>query len=1041
MLSAIPGVCVGSKRSHPNHLGLDCIFRHQVSERCTAVAVIYGPQSLSYLELDRRANILAARLTKLGIRYEEPIGILLKMSPDQIVCQLAIIRAGGTCVPLDPDAPDERLYSMLDDVGTLFVLTSAAFQLRVAQATCILVEDCWHQENPISQGTMKVTPCSTADHRTHILFTSGTTGRPKAVQLLARGITRLTVAPHYVTLNAHERVASISNPSFDASLFEIWGAILNGGTSIILPKQTTIDPYALRDTLRQQRVTTLLITTALFNQTVHSCPDTFDGLHQVIIGGEPANIQALHRVFQTAPPAKLFNAYGPTEGSTISLFHEITPKDLENEIVPIGKPIDNTQVFLLDEARCPVGVNEVGEIYIGGYGLARGYWNRPEQNVERFVELDNLIEGEIVRLYRTGDLGSRSDRGVLYYHGRCDTQVKIRGHRIEVEEIEAIQRASGLVRDAAVIVQETELDDKYLVGFVVCLSEETTVEKGEQTKQQIEHYLQKKLPTYMHPRICITKTLPLTSNGKVDRKALAQQWRNSGSRRSSGMASQPTVAAAKGTVLDNQAFLSSLWCRLLDLHSVKSDDDFFAIGGDSLRAARMATDISKYIKRPFPVQALYKHPILVDLAHFIDNQYQPDGFSSVDDFSALLSDARLIETVRRLPENVQRWRSPDHGHVFLTGVTGFLGAFFLRDLLALPDVKQVTCLVRASSNDAALDRIRKNMCFYGLWESYLSTRLLALAGDLSQECFGLGQAHFDELSVSSDVVFHLGAHVNYVQPYTAHRPANVTGTINVLKFVTSGKPKALHYVSSISAFGPVSVLKRVDVVYEDADMINYLTGLKYDTGYSQSQWVAEQLVWEAQRRGVPVSVYRPGFIMGDSQTGAGNPKDFVARLIQGCIALGSYPILPNQGKQFVTVDYVSQALIRIASDDSNLSRAYHLVPSHKDTLTDLFDLLAQCGKQLKGLPYPQWLQCLSENPDIENNKLMPFMPMLTEPVYSHLTRWEVYEGMPNYDMRNTKRALDAAGGLVAPLIDQALLQKYMDFWESVSLRSGTSRTT
>ncbi|WP_323073576.1 amino acid adenylation domain-containing SDR family oxidoreductase [Mycetohabitans endofungorum] len=953
--------CFGPVSIHSSHKGLDAIFRQQADQRRSAIAVIYGPQALSYAELDRRADLLAAHLTKRGIQHEEPVGILLKMSLDQIVCQLAIIRAGGSCLPLDPDAPDERIEFMLWDVGTRLVLTAAALQSRLPAFECILMED---QQAGFAFNTQDTVPqigLSSEDHRTHIIFTSGTTGQPKAVQLLARGIIRLTVSPHYVTLGPQERIAAICNPTFDVSLLEVWGALLNGGTAVILPKQTVIDPYALRDSLRAQHITTVATTTALFNQTVHACPDAFGGLHQLSVGGEAPNLRALRRVFEASPPKRLLNAYGPTECTTISLCHQVTWKDIENESVPIGKPIDNTQVFVLDEALRPLGENEVGEIYIGGDGVARGYWNRPELNAERFINVDNLVEGCTVQLYKTGDLGSWQAGGVLHFHGRNDNQVKIRGHRIEIEEIEAVMRASSMVRDAAVTVQQTELEDKYLVGFVVLhkalpvgdAPQESLIEQEtQQILEQVGRYLESQLPVYMRPRLISVQSLPINANGKIDRQALARQWHNAkASEKVPILDSQVKHSHAYDELSDTEAALGAMWRRTLDIHSIGRHDNFFMLGGNSLQAASLALQVGKHLNHPFPVQALYNYPTLSELAHYIDNRHQVnDGFTTVDDISILLADLYLPDHIQPLSKAVQPWRSMDRGRVFITGTTGFLGAFVLHDLLRLPEVKQVACLVRANDDDKARVRIRNNMSLYGLWDDAFSERLVPLPGDLSQNNLGLEPARFDEWSKTSDVVFHLGAHVNYIQPYSAHKAANVTGTINVLNFVTSGRPKALHYMSTIATFGPANLLKPTDVVYEGDDMTTYLTGLKYETGYSQSQWVAEQLVWEAQRRGVPVSVYRPGFIMGHSQTGAGNPKDFVARLIRGCIALGAYPLLPGQGKQFVPVDYVSQVLLKIASDDANLTHAYHLVPPRNDMLWELFDLLDRCGYPLEALP-------------------------------------------------------------------------------------------
>ncbi len=1036
--------CFGPVSELSSHNSLDDIFRRQANLRPDAIAAVYGAQELSYAALDRRADRLAAHLKRSGIRPEEPIGILLDPSLNQIVSQLAVIRAGGSCLPLDPGAPDDRLEFMLADLETRTVITTAAWEHRVGARNRVLVED--YDTWPSAMSLVKSPGDDNGglDQRTHILFTSGTTGRPKAVQVMARGIVRLTLNPAYVSLDATDRIAAIANPTFDASLFEIWGALCNGGTIVLLPKQAIIDPHTFRHSLDAQRVTSMFVTAALFNQTVHVCPDAFRGLRHLLVGGEALNPRTLREVLRAGPPRRLLNGYGPTECTTFALCHEINMADLNADSVPIGKPIDNTQVFVLDDLKRPLSAGQVGEIYIGGDGVARGYWNRPDLNAERFVSVDGLVDGQSVRLYKTGDLGSWRADGVLKFHGRNDNQVKIRGHRIELEEVELALLASNLLQAAVVTVQKTELGDNYLMAFVVPEQAPSSEQRSaahpdvERLGAQLADYMQGRLPSYMRPRIKIVTDLPLNANGKVDRRALVRQIDvESNANSQTRIDSDEPVPSAS-----TQTILASLWRRALDVEKVGEDDDFFALGGDSLQAAGLVFHVSKRFNYPLPVQALYDHPTPAKMALYVDARHQLNGGSmTAGEIRLLLDDAHLPNDIQPLQGEVSSWRSAGCGFVFVTGATGFLGAFMLRDLLRMPEVQQIACLVRAKSDGAAMVRIRENMTKYGVWDETFFDRLLPLAGDLAEEDFGLGRERFDALSRQSNVIFHLGAHVNYIQPYGAHRLANVTGTINVLRFATTGKPKPLHYSSTIAAFGPTGLLEPTAVVYEDDDMAKYLTGLKFDSGYSQSQWVAEQIVWEAARRGIPLAVYRPGFIMGDSRTGAGNPNDFVARLVKGCIALGCAPILDRQSKQFVPVDYVSEALLRIASDNDNLSRAYHLVPPQSDSSVELmgfFELLGQCGFPLETVPYPQWVRRLAESNQLERNPLMALVPMLMEPVYGELTRWEVYEGMPIYDSFNTKRALAAYGGNNFPHFDRVLLQRYLDYWTHIGFLERSS---
>jgi amino acid adenylation domain-containing protein/thioester reductase-like protein len=1033
--------CFGRESNHSSVMGIDDIFRQQVARCPVAIAAIYGAQEATYAELDRRAFRLAAYLQQRGVRPEEPVGILLEPSLDQIVCQLAVIRAGGSCLPLDPGAPDERIKFMLDDLGVRIVLTSMVGQSRIAVPEVLLIEE----ENswpPLSAATdIAADDTRRADHRTHILFTSGTTGRPKAVEVLARGIIRLTVNTSYVTISPNDRFAAIANPAFDASLFEIWGALLNGATTVLLPRQTCIDPRALRHSLHVQGITIMFITTALFNQTVHAYPDAFRGLHQLLFGGEAINLHAVRTMMTAAPPRHALHVYGPTEGTTFSSYHEIRLEEVETGSVPIGKPIDGTQIFILDNELRPIKSGEIGDIYIGGDGVARGYWSRPELNRERFIEADVFADGQTHRLYKTGDLGSHRADGAINFHGRNDNQVKIRGHRIEVEEIEAVLIGSGLLQEAVVLVQQTELGDRYLAAFAVPREKQTTDDTAHQDQgalaDQLARYLASRLPAYMRPRLSFVDKLPMNANGKVDRRALAQQYdllakASDASTRQHGADAPGDAGGADAT----EAIIATIWRRALNIETVKSDGDFFALGGDSLQAASLILQLSKHFRYPLPVHILYDNPTPAKLAAYLNDRGKLNGggLTSVDEMAALRADAQLPADVQAPAGSLASWRATGKGHVFLTGATGFLGAFVLRDLLRMPEVVDVVCLVRASSDGDALVRIRDNMIKYGTWEDAFFTRLTPLAGDFAEPDFGLGHQRFEALSKASDVIFHLGAHVNYVQPYSAHRAGNVTGTINVLRFATAGKTTPLHFVSTIAAFGPAGLLERTAVVYEDDELADYLSGLKFDTGYSQSKWVAEQLVWEAIRRGVPAAVYRPGFIMGDSLTGAGNPSDFVARLVKGCAMIGAYPALARQGKQFVPVDYVSAALLDIASDNANLTRAYHLVPPGTAVPVDLggfFKLLIDCGYSLDELTYQQWVQRLADDSRLKDNPLMPLVPMLVEPVYGPLTRWEVYEGMPVYDTSNTERALAMSNGVAYTPFDRVLLRRYLDYWTAI----------
>ena len=1010
----------GGFSPYPRDAGLAELLARQVLARPGALAVEAGPERLTYAELDRRANQMAHMLREHGVGVETPVGVFMGQRIEQIVAQVAICKVGGTYVPLDPDYPRERLEFMLADAGVPVVLTDrlqAGLALGQRRQICVDAD-----RHALDRRPGEFTAAATGGgHRTHILYTSGSTGKPKGIEIVARGVSRLVLATQYVEFTASDRVAQIANFSFDAAIFEVWGALLNGGALVLVPRSCALDPDDLRDTLTASRVTVMFLTTALFNLVAQARPDAFSALRYLVVGGEKLHAEAVRAVLGAAPPRHLVNGYGPTESTTFAVTCELDADKVATTSVPIGRPIANTLAYILDDERNPVGVGEIGELYIGGDGLARGYVDRPELTAERFVSVAGLGPGER-RLYRTGDQARWRPDGLIEFVGRTDFQVKIRGFRIELEEIELALVDSGLLTDAAVTVQEGAYGDKLLVAHVVLN------DPAHYRQADLLAHLQAKLPPYMIPaRFIVLSTLPLNANGKVDRHVLTRGTAQS------GVFSLTGLMAAHDPLIGE---LGAIWADLLGVDAVGPDDEFFRLGGNSLLAARLVLRVRDTYRVRFPIYSLYESGTLADFTAVVRRALHgglaggpgPEGADTWQADASLPADVRA-DIERSVAAGPAAAWSND-GVVLLTGATGFLGAFMVRDLLTRTQTT-VCCLVRAADEREATARVHEALAKYGLWQDAFAGRIRAIAGDLRRRRFGLAPDAFAALADEVDVVIHSAAHVNYTQPYVAHRATNVGGTAEVLRFAATGRPKPLHHVSSIAVFGPSGFFDGPKHVREDANLDDHLQYLGYDIGYSASKWAAEKMVWHAAGLGLPVTVYRPGFIMGDSHTGAGNADDFMGRSVRGAVQIGAYPDLPDQRKEFVPVDYVSSAILHIAASADTHGRAYHLLSPDPRTSVDVnefFALICGLGYPMARWTYAQWVDRVIADSQARDNPLCPLVPMLFERVYrNEVTRWELYEGMPTYDSANTSRAL-AGSGIHYPRMDRAMVAKYLNYW-------------
>ncbi|MEI6147969.1 MAG: amino acid adenylation domain-containing protein, partial [bacterium] len=435
-------------RPYPSDQGIHRLFEDQVKRTPKAPAVEFEGRPLTYRELNRRADQLACRLRSMGVGSESLVGICVERSPLMVIGMLGILKAGGAYVPLDPTYPKERLTFMLDDIQATVLLTQKSLVNRLpAHAAKTLCLDA--EENLIPSTNQVPTPAPvTGDSLAYVIYTSGSTGRPKGVGVPHKAISRLITNTNYIALGPTDVVAQAASFSFDAATFEIWGALLHGATLVILPEALILSPEHLATRLKARGITTLFLTTAVFNLMARQVPAAFKPLRHVLFGGEEVDPRSVRAVLLNGPPGRLIHVYGPTETTTFATWHLVEAVDSDTALVPIGRPIANTQAYILDRHREPVPIGVTGELHLGGPGLARGYLHRPDLTAERFVTHPFSLDPD-ARLYRTGDMARFLADGSIVFIGRRDGQVKIRGYRIEMGEVEHAITRTGEVSQAA----------------------------------------------------------------------------------------------------------------------------------------------------------------------------------------------------------------------------------------------------------------------------------------------------------------------------------------------------------------------------------------------------------------------------------------------------------------------------------------------------------------------------------------------------------------------------------------------------------------
>ncbi|HYC91020.1 MAG TPA: amino acid adenylation domain-containing protein [Thermoanaerobaculia bacterium] len=564
------------------------LFEQAAVEHGRAIATSFGGRRWTYAELNARANRLARALAERGAAPGALVGFCLERTDEMVVTMLAILKTGSAYVPLDVDYPVARLQSMIEDAGVRLVVTQSSQEQKVAAAPVTILSLDRDAESIARYDAANLPLQSGADSLAYVIYTSGSTGRPKGVAVPHRAVVRLVLGTNYVALRADDRIAQAANASFDAATFEVWGALLNGARLVGVSKETVLSPRDLGRTIRDEGITTLFITTAIFNQTAQQLPAAFAPLRHLLFGGEACDPRSVRDVLGKGRPERLLHVYGPTENTTFSTWHLVEAVAEDAVTVPIGRAIGGSSTYVLDARLQPVPAGVVGELYLGGIGLADGYLNRPELTAERFVRSPF---DPAARLYKTGDLVRLRNDGAIEFVGRADDQVKIRGFRIELGEIESAVQQYGAVQEAVVIVREDEPGDKRLVAYLT---------GGAIDEAALRQHLSARLPQYMVPSaFVVLPSLPLNANGKIDKKALPAPLHRA------------AAAVRGGSGLEQR--IAAIWMDVLKVDSVGLTDNFFDLGGHSLLLTRVHGRLREELDLDVPVVTLFRCPTIRSL--------------------------------------------------------------------------------------------------------------------------------------------------------------------------------------------------------------------------------------------------------------------------------------------------------------------------------------------------------------------------------------------------------------------------------------------
>lgn len=931
---------------------LPTLFQQQAHATPDAIALEDHTTKYTYGELNQEVESLANRLRLYGVSRDTLVGVLLPRSAHYVIACLAALRAGGAFLVLELAYPPGLLADVIDDAKPAVVITHRAEAHKVkAQCPLIALDEPASELNGHAKEAAPLPIDNDLDRLAFVSYSSGTTGKPKGIANPQRApVLSYDLRFGVQDLQPGDRVA--------CNVFFVWEMIrplLRGATVIAVSDDVSYDPATLVDLLASKKITETLMTPTLLATVLSRYPHIatrLPDLRTLWLNGEVVSTDLARRAIKALPNTRLLNCYSACETHEIACGDIRDIIDTESIYCPVGPPLDPAHAYIVNENGEDVGVGTAGELFIGGELLAREYLNLPETTAKAF--LPNKFDSTPgARMYRTGDLARMLPSGLLEITGRVGAMIKLRGYSVVPAKVESDICQYLAVSHCAVTAHGEGLE-KQLVAYIVpddASEDRPAVEINESGHSPAaRRILEPYLAHYMIPALWVEmKDLPTNDvSGKVDLKSLPAP------RSASPSGSEETLDKDPISIND----IAAIWANVLKTSKalLKPEDNFFDLGGHSLSLADLSSRFTRHFGFRVPIPRLAEDTTLA--AHLETVRAVRDGHTAAVQAELpafLLADATLDDDIKPA-ENTAIKSIASADTVLLTGVTGFLGAFLLHDLLENTSAK-IICLVRF--NDPEFDdqaggvaRIRRNLLDLGLWRDSIMERVEVLPGNLSRPQFGLSPEAYEDVVGRIQVIVHAAATVNLVYPYAALRAANVGGTREILR-LASKAGATVQYVSTNGVLPPSGEKGWAESTMLDVEDVP----TKLLDGYGQTKWVAEQLVLKAGQRGLPVKIHRCGTISGHSLTGSANAWDLLTALLVESVRLGYAPDVAGWRAEMTPVDFVSKSIIHLATqtDSAADQTVFHLGDPNPVNTSSVFENLKELGYPTESLPWEEWV--------------------------------------------------------------------------------------